>query len=205
MTTDWKAAWEFYQKLFGWERQSEMDMGGGNLYAMWGKGRMFGGMFNRPPEMSSMHPFWLVYIHVKDVGKAMDIATKAGAFVQRPRSEIPGGTIAILGDPQGAGFALHDLSAGGMTVANAAKTPSRAKPKSASKARSAKKSPAKQAAKKAAKKATKKTETKSAKKTKRTASRAATKSAKKSTRTSAKTSARKSARKSAKRSAKRRR
>jgi uncharacterized protein len=205
MTTDWKAAWEFYQKLFGWERQSEMDMGGGNLYAMWGKGRMFGGMFNRPPEMSSMQPFWLVYIHVKDVGKAMDIATKAGAFVQRPRLEIPGGTIAILGDPQGAGFALHDLSAGGMTAASASKAPSRAKTKSASKARSAKKSVPKKAAKKAVKAAAKKTRTKSAKKTRRTASSAAKKSAKKSAKTSARKSAKTSARKSGKRSAKRRR
>jgi uncharacterized protein len=205
MTTDWKAAWEFYQKLFGWERQSEMDMGGGNLYAMWGKGRMFGGMFNRPPEMSSMQPFWLVYIHVKDVGKAMDIATKAGAFVQRPRLEIPGGTIAILGDPQGAGFALHDLSAGGMTAASASKAPSRAKTKSASKARSAKKSVPKKAAKKAVKAAAKKTGTKSAKKTRRTASSAAKKSAKKSAKTSARKSAKTSARKSGKRSAKRRR
>jgi septal ring-binding cell division protein DamX len=177
-----------------------MDMGGGNLYAMWGKGRMFGGMFDRPPEMSSMQPFWLVYIHVKDVGKAMDIATKAGAFVQRPRLEIPGGTIAILGDPQGAGFALHDLSAGGMSAASAAKAPpSRAKSKSTSKARSAKKPAAKKAVKKAAKKAAKKGGTKSAKKTTRTASRAATKSAKKSGRKPARKSARKSAKKSAKR------
>jgi predicted enzyme related to lactoylglutathione lyase len=172
MTTDWKAAWNFYEKLFGWERQGEMDMGGSNMYAMWGKGQMFGGMFNRPPEMSSMRPFWLVYIHVKDVGKAVDIATKAGAFVQRPRMDIPGGTIAILGDPQGAGFALHDLSAGGMTANSAAKAPSRAKTKSKPKAGSAKKPVAKKAAKKTGKS--------SAKKTKRTANRAGTKGAQKS-------------------------
>ncbi len=112
MTTDWKAAWEFYKKIFGWDMQDTMDMGGGSMYAMFGKGQMYGGMFDRPAEMSSMRPFWLVYIYVKDVGTAVDIATKAGAFVQRPRMEIPGGTIAILGDPQGAGFALHDHMAG---------------------------------------------------------------------------------------------
>jgi hypothetical protein len=163
------------------------------MYAMWGKGRMFGGMFNRPPEMSSMPPFWLVYIHVKDVGKAVDIATKAGAFVQRPRMDIPGGTIAILGDPQGAGFALHDLSAGTATATGAEKAPSRATAKSKSKARSAKKATPKRAAKKAAKKTGKK----SAKKATRPASRIGKKGAKKSVQ--------KSAKKSAKRSAKRRR
>ena len=111
MTTDYPKAFDFYRKLFGWEKTGEMDMGGGNNYFMFGKGKMFGGMFNRPPEMASMHPFWLVYINVKDVRTAVDVATRAGAFVQRPPMEIPGGMIAILGDPQGAGFAVHHLSA----------------------------------------------------------------------------------------------
>ena len=129
MTTDWKAAFEFYHTLFGWEKQSEMDMGGGSMYAMFGKNQMYGGMFNRTPEMASMRPFWLCYVYVKDVGKAVDIATKAGAFVQRPRMEIPGGTIAILGDPQGAGFALHDSMAGAATP----KPPAKAAMKKAAK------------------------------------------------------------------------
>lgn len=110
MTTDYVKAFEFYRALFGWEKNGEMDMGGGAMYLMYGKGEaMYGGIYTATPEMAGMHPFWLVYIHVKDVGKAVEMATKAGAFVQRPRMEIPGGTIAILGDPQGAGFALHDL------------------------------------------------------------------------------------------------
>lgn len=110
MTTDHVKAFEFYRALFGWDKNGEMDMGGGAMYLMYGKGEsMYGGIFTAPPEMAGMHPFWLVYINVKDVGKAVGTATKAGAFVQRERMEIPGGTIAILGDPQGAGFALHDL------------------------------------------------------------------------------------------------
>jgi predicted enzyme related to lactoylglutathione lyase len=112
MTTDYQKAFEFYQALFGWDKQGEMDMGGGAMYLMYGKGgAMYGGMYTAPPEMAGMHPFWLVYIHVKDVEKAVETATKAGAFVQRERMEIPGGTIAILGDPQGAGFAVHDTNA----------------------------------------------------------------------------------------------
>jgi len=139
MTTDWKAAWEFYKNVFGWDMQSEMDMGGGNMYAMFGKGAMYGGMFDRTAEMSSMRPFWLCYVYVKDVGKAVDIATNAGAFVQRPRMDIPGGTIAILGDPQGAGFALHDSMVGAAksqwTPESAAKKSAGAsKPKAAAKA-----------------------------------------------------------------------
>src|SRR5688572_20039943 len=81
------------------------------------------GMLTKMPVMESMPPFWLVYIHVNDVGKAVAIATKNGAVIQRERTEIPGGTIAILGDSTGAGFALHDTksmpSAAAATVAKA--------------------------------------------------------------------------------------
>jgi hypothetical protein len=122
MTTDYVKAFEFYRALFGWEKTSEMDMGGGNMYSMFGKGAPYGGMFNRTPDMAGMHPFWLVYINVKDVGKAVAIATKAGAMVQRPQMDIPGGSIAILGDPQGAGFALHHVTAQVLPAKPAAKT-----------------------------------------------------------------------------------
>jgi predicted enzyme related to lactoylglutathione lyase len=112
MTTDYVKAFEFYRDLFGWEKTSEMDMGGGQNYFMYGKGdTAYGGMFNRFGDMESMNPFWLVYVHVKDVGTAVTAATKAGAMVHRPQMDIPGGSIAILGDPQGAGFALHHVSA----------------------------------------------------------------------------------------------
>jgi predicted enzyme related to lactoylglutathione lyase len=110
MTTDYEKAFEFYHALFGWDKNGEMDMGGGAMYLTFGRGEaMYGGIYTAPPEMAGMHPFWLVYIHVPDVAKALATATKNGAAVHRERMEIPGGTIAILGDPQGAGFALHDL------------------------------------------------------------------------------------------------
>jgi uncharacterized protein len=107
MTTDYAKAFDFYRKLFAWEKLDEMDMGGGNNYSMFGKGKMFGGMFNRMADMAGMHPFWMVYFFVKDVDKAVDTAKKAGAKLHRGPMDIPGGRIAILGDPQGAGFALH--------------------------------------------------------------------------------------------------
>lgn len=124
MTSDYQKAFDFYSSLFGWNRTGAMDMGGGSMYQMYGQGEaMYGGIYNKMPGMESMNPFWLVYIHVDDVGKAVETAKKNGAFVQRERMEIPGGTIAILGDPQGAGFALHDTksmpSAAAATVAKA--------------------------------------------------------------------------------------
>lgn len=153
MTTDYKKAFDFYRQLFGWEKTGdEMDMGGGNMYFMYGmKGKMYGGMFNRPAEMSGMSPFWMVYVNVKDAKKAVDTATKAGAFVKQPPMEVPGGMIAILGDPQGAAFAVH--SGGTAKVTKPASDP-RKRAKSAARPK-AKAAPRKRAT--AKKKATRKT------------------------------------------------
>jgi predicted enzyme related to lactoylglutathione lyase len=151
MTTDYQKAFDFYKRLFGWEKTGEMDMGGGNMYSMYGKGGTpYGGMFNRHGDMMSMRPFWLVYIFVKDVKKAADAAVKAGAMVQRPPMEIPGGgTIAILGDPQGAAFALHaDTSAAKPAAKKAANKAAKKAAKRPKAKAAAKKRPAKKAAKK---------------------------------------------------------
>jgi predicted enzyme related to lactoylglutathione lyase len=112
MTGDHVRAASFYGALFGWEKVGEMDMGGGAMYHMFGKGgQMYGAMYDTPAEMAGMHPFWLCYIHVKDVPRAVAAATRAGAIVHRDPMDIPGGSIAILGDPQGAGFAVHASAA----------------------------------------------------------------------------------------------
>ena len=149
MTSDYQKAFDFYRQLFGWEKIGEIDMGGGSPYLEYGlKGKMYGGIFTRPPEMSGMAPFWMVYVNVKDVKKAVATATKAGAFVKQPPMEVPGGSmIAIMGDPQGAAFAVHSGGSASTTKSTASprkkaasrprskKAPARAKSKSASKKR----------------------------------------------------------------------
>ena len=157
MTTDRVKALEFYRALFGWEMNGEMDMGGGAMYAMYGHGdQMYGGMFDITADMAGMSPFWLVYFHVKDVAKAVATATKAGGTIHRPQIDIPGGSIAILGDPQGAGFALHQVSASVAATTPAATSAKKAATKTVKKvAKAAKKVArgAKKVAKKAAKRA----------------------------------------------------
>jgi predicted enzyme related to lactoylglutathione lyase len=129
MTTDYPAARQFYGDLFGWVEIGTMDMGGSDgMYSMFGHGEaMYGGMFNRPAEMAGVTPFWMLYIHVKDVAKAVKQATKAGATIMRPQMDIPGGSIAILVDPQGAAFAVHQLAAEASKPAPAAKPVATAK------------------------------------------------------------------------------
>lgn len=121
MTTDYKRAFEFYSALFGWEKIEEVDMGPLGMYFEYGmKGKMFGGMYNRTPEMGGMHPFWLPYFHVKDVETSTAAATRAGGVVQTGPMKVPGGSwIVVMGDPQGAAFAMHSIPTVRKTVEKA--------------------------------------------------------------------------------------
>jgi uncharacterized protein len=110
-TADYKAAFEFYHELFGWEKTGESDMGEMGIYLMFGKkGVPYGGMFNRRPEMPP--PNWLSYIRVDDVRQTAEAVKKFGGVVHRGPMEVPGGDmIAICSDPQSAMIAFHTPSA----------------------------------------------------------------------------------------------
>jgi predicted enzyme related to lactoylglutathione lyase len=109
VTTDYKAAAEFYEKVFGWVKQSEFDMGDMGTYYMFGRDRFtYGGMMNTLPGMDAP-PYWLHYAQVSDSADAAAERAKAagGTIVQGPM-EVPGGDrICVIVDPQGASFAVH--------------------------------------------------------------------------------------------------
>lgn len=112
VTTDYKAAYEFYSKLFGWEIAGEHDMGHDvGMYFMFGRnGVPLGGMFNLMPGMPAAA--WTGYVRVKDVNKAVKKAKQAGGTLINGPMEVPGGDwIAQFIDPQGASFAVHVLAA----------------------------------------------------------------------------------------------
>jgi uncharacterized protein len=104
---DSPAAFRFYERLFGWEKMSEMDMGELGTYQMFGRnGVMLGGMFNKPPDMPVSA--WVYYVNVADVNRAVDAVKQGGGQVIQGPMEVPGGDwIAQCIDPQGAVFAVH--------------------------------------------------------------------------------------------------
>ena len=107
-THDQPAAFRFYEKLFGWEKTSAMDMGPGGVYQMYGRaGVPMGGMFNKPAEMPGP-PSWLHYIRVDDVNRAVDVTNGRGGKIVNGPMEVPGGDWIAQGmDPQGGMFAVH--------------------------------------------------------------------------------------------------
>jgi predicted enzyme related to lactoylglutathione lyase len=109
-TTDHEAGFDFYSALFGWQKTEAMDMGGGNIYQMFGGGGdSLGGMFTKTPEMPMPGPpAWLLYISVANIDAAVERVGSLGGQVLNGPMEVPGGDrVAQCVDPQGVPFALH--------------------------------------------------------------------------------------------------
>ena len=109
---DHNRAYDFYQKLFGWEKTGDFDMGGMGMYQLFGRnGQPVGGMWTKPKDMP-MPPNWLYYIRVDDVEKAVERVKANGGQVLNGPMEVPGGDqIAQCMDPQGGAFAVHATKA----------------------------------------------------------------------------------------------
>ncbi len=107
---DHEAAFNFYSKLFGWEKTETMDMGEAGMYQMYGlpgTGIPLGGMFTKPKEIPAP-PHWLLYTMVDNVDTRADQVKQMGGQVLMGPMEVPGGDrIVQCMDEQGAVFALH--------------------------------------------------------------------------------------------------
>jgi uncharacterized protein len=95
----------FYTGLFGWAFRDDA-MGDGSTYTTWLKSDgMAGGMM--PLPMPGIPSHWLTYFAVANVDETHAKATSLGAITYVSPTDIPGmGRFSVLGDPQGAGFAL---------------------------------------------------------------------------------------------------
>ena len=111
MTTDYAAACDFYCELCGWQKGEAMDMGEAGIYQLYGLGQApLGGMFNKPAEMPGP-PAWLYYVRVADVKAAAEKVQELGGTILNGPLEVPGGDwIVQCMDPQGAAFALHQIT-----------------------------------------------------------------------------------------------
>lgn len=110
-TSDHVAAFDFYHKLLGWEKQSEMDMGGGSMYLMYGRSTdspMLGGMWTWNKPEHGMPPNWMTYFKVEDADKTAERIKELGGQILNGPMDVPGGDrVAQAVDPQGAAFGIH--------------------------------------------------------------------------------------------------
>jgi uncharacterized protein len=112
-TTDWSGSWEFYQGLFGWQKDRDLDMGPMGTYRIFAiDGPAVGAMFNS--TAATEHPFWLYYFAVEDIQAAKMRVERGGGSIMMGPMEVPGGAMILQGrDPQGAMFALVAPPPGG--------------------------------------------------------------------------------------------
>jgi predicted enzyme related to lactoylglutathione lyase len=112
ITTDTKAAGDFYSAVIGWKVKA-MPMPGGDgamppyfIFEM-GEGDNcpgIGGMMTFPPELEGkLLPNWTGYVAVDDVDETARQYADLGGRIQRPPDDIPGiGRFAVVADPNGA-------------------------------------------------------------------------------------------------------
>lgn len=113
MTSDPAAAGKFYASVFGWSPRP-VDMGGGMTYTLLdrpgvknakGDQMSAGGMMKSPPGVP--YSFWLPYVQADDTDKLSERATRLGAKVVVPPTDIPNvGRFACWMDPQQASIAI---------------------------------------------------------------------------------------------------
>jgi predicted enzyme related to lactoylglutathione lyase len=213
-------AFAFYAALFGWDEVARHDMGPMGVYLVFGRdGLQRGGMFNKGETGRPGPAYWVGYVSVPDLDRAVAEATAERGVLLHGPSDVPDGDrIAQLMDPHGALFAVHWSRAESAEGATGSTLDARRKsePKSSPAKRTTKKArgkpgkkTAKKAAKKVEKKATKKktikkkTAKKARKKTGKKTARRARKAAKKARRKSSRATKRSPAKKKSARKSKR--
>jgi predicted enzyme related to lactoylglutathione lyase len=109
LTSDPKAAEDYYTKVVGWG--TTLFEGAGTPYTMWMNGDTpVGGVMLLPEQAKAAGapPHWIGYVGTPDVDATARDAADAGATILVAPQDIPSvGRFAVLQDPQGAVFSLY--------------------------------------------------------------------------------------------------
>ena len=105
LTPDPAASAEFYGALLGWT--TEEIPGAGGYRVIRNGERANGGMMPLDPERMGAEagPNWMPYFGHEDMERVVAEVPRLGGQVLNGPMRLPAGSIAVLADPQGAGFA----------------------------------------------------------------------------------------------------
>ena len=108
-TTDLEGGFDFYSKMFGWTKVTDMDMGPMGTYRIFDEGDHKpmgdGGMMLKGPHIPVS--CWSFYFNVDSMAAAVKRVEAGQGRVLHGPTQVPGGGWMIQGqDPQGAMFAL---------------------------------------------------------------------------------------------------
>jgi len=96
---------QFYKKVFGW-KISDLQ----NYHLAQVNSFPVAGIFETPAFLQKikMPHFWMSYFQVKSTEKAVAVAENLGAKIEVKPTDFNNGKIALIRDPQGAGFSVYD-------------------------------------------------------------------------------------------------
>jgi predicted enzyme related to lactoylglutathione lyase len=105
------AALAFYQDVFGWTTE-QVPLPDGSVYTRLRQGgEPIGGALPVHPMVPAEVPsYWMIYFASEDVDAAFARVLAGGGSAMVPPMSFPGGRFAIVRDPQGAFFALHQYA-----------------------------------------------------------------------------------------------
>jgi predicted enzyme related to lactoylglutathione lyase len=108
-TTDLESGFDFYNKLFGWTKLTDMEMGPMGTYRVFDQGDQKpmgdGGMVAKGPHIPVSA--WSFYFCVDSINAAVERVKSGGGTIVNGPMQVPGGGWIVRGrDPQGAMFSL---------------------------------------------------------------------------------------------------
>lgn len=104
---DVEGAKVFYSSVFGWDAETSGEDGPMPYTEFKVDGESVAGMMEMTSEFpAEVPPHWLVYVEVADTAESLAKAQELGAAVQVPVVAFPGGTFAVISDPQGAALGI---------------------------------------------------------------------------------------------------
>ena len=107
-TRDPEAAAEFYSGLFGW-RIEPIEQDGTLVYTtIENAGSQNGGFMPMSEQQGEAPSFWIPYFTVASCDETVEKARVLGGTLFAGPLDLPAGRIAVVGDPQGAAFAIFE-------------------------------------------------------------------------------------------------
>jgi predicted enzyme related to lactoylglutathione lyase len=107
-THDSDTAGNFYRALFGWETEPIQDNGTLVYTTIKNAGFQNGGFMPMSEERGDTPSFWLPYFTVSSCDGAVEKVRGSGGALFAGPMDLPAGRIAVLGNPQGAAFAVFE-------------------------------------------------------------------------------------------------
>lgn len=109
-TRDYRAAVDFYRKVFGWRTEQVSDTDEFRYATAWfGDQQVLGVMDGAGCLGADVPSTWSIFFGAEDVDKTLQVITDNGGAVLRAAEDTPYGRLAAAADPTGAVFNLSSL------------------------------------------------------------------------------------------------